>query len=96
MSAAFDSIEKGLREALAHARGEPGATVYEVAVGEPDVRAIRIRLGLSQAMFARFIGVKKATLVNWEQRRRRPEGPARVLLALIEKDPTIVQRLLAS
>ncbi len=96
MSAAFESIAKGLREALAHARGEPGAKVHEVTVPEPDVRAIRLRLGLSQAAFARSIGVKKATLINWEQKRRRPEGPARVLLALIDKDPTIVQRLLAS
>jgi putative transcriptional regulator len=50
--------------------------------------------GLSQAEFARSIGVKKATLVNWEQGRRRPDGPARVLLALIAKDPGIVQRVL--
>ena len=46
------------------------------------------------ACLARSIGVKKATLVNWEQGRRRPDGPARVLLALIAKDPGIVQRVL--
>mgnify|MGYP000138547160 FL=1 len=95
MSAAFESIEKGLREALAHARGESGATVHEVTVPEPDVRAIHPRVGPSQAVFARSIGVKKATPVNREQRRRRPEGPARAPLAPIEEDPTIVQRLLA-
>ena len=42
--------------------------------------------GLSQAEFARSIGVKKATLLNWEQGRRKPDGPARVLLALIAKE----------
>lgn len=95
MSDAFSSIEKGLREALAHASGEARATVHEIEVPEPDVQAIRARTGLSQAEFARSIGVKKGTLLNWEQRRRNPEGPAKVLLALIDKDPKIVQRTLA-
>ncbi|MGY6697745.1 MAG: helix-turn-helix domain-containing protein [Roseinatronobacter sp.] len=95
MSDAFTSIETGLREALAHARGERVGTVHEIELPEPDVQAIRSRTGLSQSEFARSIGVKKGTLLNWEQRRRSPEGPARVLLALIDKDPQIVQRTLA-
>lgn len=95
MSEAFKSIEAGLKEALAHARGEARATVHEIELPEPDVQAIRSRTGLSQSEFARSIGVRKGTLLNWEQRRRSPEGPARVLLALIDKDPRIVQRTLA-
>jgi len=55
------------------------------------VAAIRERSGLSQAEFARSIGVAVGTLRGWEQGRRRPEGPARVLLALIERRPRIVQ-----
>jgi putative transcriptional regulator len=88
------SIQKGLREAIAHAKGKRGAIVHEVHVGAPDVSRIRARTGLSQAEFAKSIGVAKGTLLNWEHRRRTPEGPARVLLALIEKDPAIVQRTL--
>lgn len=95
MSAAFTSIERGLKEAIAHARGESVATIHEIEIPEPDVQAIRARTGLSQAEFAKSIGVKKATLLNWEHRRRSPDGPARVRLALIDKDPTIVQRTLA-
>ncbi len=95
MSEAFKNIEQGLKEALAHARGEGVATVHEIELPEPDVQAIRARTGLSQSDFARSIGVKKGTLLNWEQRRRSPDGPARVLLALIAKDPQIVQRTLA-
>jgi Predicted transcriptional regulator len=95
MSDAFESIERGLKEAIAHARGEGPATIHEIEVPEPDVQAIRARTGLSQAEFARSIGVRKGTLLNWEHRRRTPEGPARVLLALIDKDPGIVQRTLA-
>ena len=97
MSDAFRSIEQGLKEALAFARGDrSGAVVHEIEVLAPDVPAIRARTGLSQAEFARSIGVKKATLLNWEQKRRAPDGPARVLLALIEKEPGIVQRVLGS
>lgn len=95
MSDAFKSIEQGLKEALAHARGATVATVHEIELPEPDVQAIRARTGLSQTEFARSIGVKKGTLLNWEQRRRSPDGPARVLLALIARDPQIVQRTLA-
>lgn len=95
MSETFKSIEQGLKEALSHARGEAVAIVHEIDVPEPDVQAIRARTGLSQSEFARSIGVKKGTLLNWEQRRRTPDGPAKVLLALIAKDPQIVQRTLA-
>ncbi len=94
MSDAFKSIERGLKEAIAHARGEAPSTIHEIEVPDPDVRAIRARTGLSQAAFARSIGVARGTLLNWEQRRRRPEGPARVLLALIDRDPGIVQKTL--
>ena len=94
MSDAFKSIEQGLQEALAHTRGGNVGTVHEIGLPDPDVQAIRARTGLSQSDFARSIGVKKGTLLNWEQRRRSPEGPARVLLALIDKDPQIVQRTL--
>lgn len=95
MSEAFKSIEQGLKEALSHAGGEGQARVHEIELPEPDVQAIRARTGLSQNEFARSIGVKKGTLLNWEQRRRSPDGPAKVLLALIAKDPQIVQRVLA-
>jgi putative transcriptional regulator len=94
MSDAFKSIQQGLKEALAHTRGETPLIIHEIEIPDPDVQAIRARTGLSQAEFARSIGVKKATLLNWEHRRRSPEGPARVLLALIAKDPGIVQRTL--
>jgi putative transcriptional regulator len=93
-SDAFRSIEQGLQEALAHARGTGSATVHEITIPAPDVPAIRARTGMTQAEFAREIGVRKGTLVNWEQGRRMPEGPARVLLALIAKEPGIVRRVL--
>jgi DNA-binding transcriptional regulator YiaG len=87
---------RSLKEAIAHTRGQTATEVHEIEIPDADVQAIRTRTGLSQAEFAKSIGVKKATLLNWEQHRRSPEGPARVLLALIDKDPKIVQRTLTS
>lgn len=95
MSEAFDSIMRGLAEAEAYLKGHTeGAITHHIDVPTPDVCAIRASTGLSQAEFARSIGVSKGTLLNWEQARRRPDGPARVLLALIAKDPGIVRRML--
>jgi putative transcriptional regulator len=51
---------------------------------------------LSQTAFARSIGVAVGTLRGWEQGLRRPEGPARVLLALIDSRPTLVQEALSA
>ena len=69
--------------------------VHEIEVSNPDVAAIRSKTGLSQPAFARSIGISLGTLKNWEQGRRRPEGPARVPLALIDKRPSIVQEELS-
>ena len=93
MSNAFDKIMAGIEDAGAYMDGErDGYTVHEIEVPEPDVVAIRGKTGLSQRAFAISIGVPLGTLKNWEQGRRRPKGPARVLLALIGKRPSIVQQ----
>ena len=47
-------------------------------------------IGATQQVFADLIGVPVKTLRNWEQRRREPAGPARVLLSMIERDPRLV------
>lgn len=61
---------------------------------EPEVKAIREKIGLSQTRFAGLIGVSKRTLENWEQGRRYPTGPARALLRLLDKDPEYALRTL--
>ena len=92
---AHGSVKTGLEEALAFAYGKAdGATVHEIELPDIDVAEIRRQTGLSQAEFARSIGVARGTLLNWEHGRRRPTGPAQVLLALISKRPSVVQELL--
>lgn len=95
MSAAYDSLIEGLNEAIAFTDGKAGsAVVHQIAVPAVDVAEIRSRTGLSQGAFARSIGVAKGTLLNWEQGRRRPTGPAQVLLAMIARRPSIVGELM--
>lgn len=93
MSKAFDEIKEALEEAIAYTRGEPNdVTVHPVV--RVDVAAIRARLGMSQARFATVFGVSRGTLQGWEQHRREPEGPAKVLLRVIEREPEAVLRAL--
>lgn len=92
---AHDSLMQGLTEAFAFTQGKDvGATIHQVEVPTVDVALIRARTGLSQADFSRSIGVAKGTLLNWEHGRRRPTGPAQVLLAMIDKKPSLVTELL--
>ena len=92
---AFESIKEGLKEARRFSEGQgAGATIHEIAVPDINVSDIRAKTGLSQAEFARSIGVAKGTLLNWEHGRRIPNGPAQVLLALISRKPSVVQELL--
>jgi putative transcriptional regulator len=58
--------------------------------GSIDVRAIRLKaqgaIGATEESFAQGIGISVRTLRNWEQGRREPSGPARVLLSMIQRD----------
>lgn len=57
---------------------------------DPDVKAIRKKLKLSQSQFAKLLGISPATLKNWEQGRRKPDGPARVLLGIAVLHPEVL------
>jgi putative transcriptional regulator len=88
---AYESILGGLEDALAYAKGNKSrGKLRKVRVPAADVRAIREKLGLTQLEFAMAFGVSPGTVQNWEQGRRQPEGPARVLLRVIERNPKAV------
>ena len=55
----------------------------------PDILAIRQELHLSQAVFAAYMGISLRTLQEWEQGRRKPSGPAAVLLRIAQKHPEV-------
>ncbi len=89
----FEKLTRSLQQAGQIRRGEsePGR-VREI--GPADIKAIRKQLNRSQTEFATMIGVSVATLRNWEQGRRRPEGPARALLKVAERHPMMVAETL--
>jgi putative transcriptional regulator len=84
----FDELLQSVKEGGAILRGENKAARRTV-VGVPEVRAIRKKTSLSQSEFAHLIGVSVKTLQNWEQDRRRPTGPAVVLLRIIAQEPKL-------
>jgi len=85
-----ERVMSGLEQARNHAAGTKAAGLIEHIPEDIDVAAIRKKTKLSQAEFAEMIAVKLPTLRNWEQGRRRPDGPARVLLSLVSRKPQIV------
>jgi putative transcriptional regulator len=88
--------EKTQRDAVAHAKGnKTAARVHRIKVADLDVRALRKKLGMSQDIFATTFKFSSATVRSWEQKRRRPEGPAKVLLTIIAKEPAAVKRALS-
>lgn len=96
MRKAFETIMAGLDDAKDWLDGKrEGFSAHRVEIREPDAKAIRDATGLSRPDFARRIGVAPDTLKGWEQGRARPEGPARVLLALIERRPSLARDELA-
>jgi putative transcriptional regulator len=74
-------------------RAHLNGRVYDVSI--PEVRAIRKRLGLSQAQFSERFHLSQRTVQQWEQRRAMPDMPARILLRAIELAPDVIARAAA-
>ena len=89
----FDTLTESIRQAGRIRRGEEKPSRV-IEVTPPDIKAIRAQLGRSQAEFALMIGVSVGTLRNWEQGRRRPEGPARAQLKVASVNPSAVEKAL--
>jgi putative transcriptional regulator len=86
---------RSAEQARRWAQGKPSqARVTYVSVPQVDVRQLRKRMGLSQTQFAAKFGFSLDSVQNWEQGHRQPEGPARVLLTVIAKNPTAVEEAL--
>ena len=91
MSTEAQTILKGLRQAVDIMEGSAPETEYVKHRFDPvqapetiDVRSIRQRMGLSQAVFASAFGLSLYTLRNWEQGKRQPDPAARAYLRVIE------------
>ena len=88
----YAELMQGLQESLAHARGELTLKTTTLpapapALSRKRVVAIRKRAGMSQAVFACFLNVPKATLQSWEQGARKPKAGEARLLQIMEAAP---------
>lgn len=88
----FELLIHSVEQAGKIRRGELAARRFEVL--PEDIKAIRASFEKSQTAFALMIGVSVGTLQNWEQGRRRPEGPARALLRVAATNPAAVEAAL--
>ncbi len=94
MSEIANSIRKGLEEAVVYSEGKcPEAVVHEFS--PIDVKNVREKMGMSQSEFASAFGISVSTLRHWERGDRVPQGPALVLLNVVEKEPQAVLKALA-
>jgi len=85
----FESIKRGLNQAILHAAGKDGvAKIHKPCL--IDVKALRESIGMSQPEFAGTFGISLGTLRHWERGDRSPRGPALVLLNVIKKNPIAV------
>jgi putative transcriptional regulator len=85
----FDELVRSVREGGEILRGKVSPSRTFV-VEAPDIKRVRASFRLSQGQFAALMGISVGTLRNWEQGRRVPEGPARVLLQVAAKHPEAV------
>jgi putative transcriptional regulator len=91
----FEKLVASVKQAGKIRRGEMKASrVFDLKPA--DIKTVRRKLNLSQSEFALMIGVSLSTLQNWEQGRRRPEGPAQALLKVAASNPKAVVDALAS
>jgi putative transcriptional regulator len=85
----FNELVISLKEGKAILIGElPASRMFDIK--PVDVKRIRKGYNLTQAEFAAMLGVSLRTLQNWEQGRRVPDGPARVLLQVAARHPEAV------
>ena len=89
MKTQFEQMMDGLNDVEAFLAGEQeGFKAY--VPQEVDVKAIRNRLGMTQAKFSDTFGFSLDAIKHWEGGRRTPEAPARALLTVIDKNPAAV------
>jgi putative transcriptional regulator len=85
----FEELLESVKQGGAILRGKmKPSRVFEFA--DTDVQKLRKQYGLSQEKFATLLGISVSTLRNWEQGRRKPDGPAQVLLRVAAKHPEAV------
>ncbi len=96
----YKSIITGLNQAIDYEKGKllKGVRKRRVTItpiphyGAKKVKSIRNKLGMSQLMFAKVMGVSKKTVEAWESGRNEPQGPAQRMFGLLEKENDLLEK----
>ena len=88
----FERLITSVKEAkdIKEGKREPSRKFF---MQEPNPKEIRTKLSLTQEKFAALMNISVHTLRNWEQGRRHPEGPARVLLNVVNNHPEVLMEM---
>ncbi|MDO4459482.1 MAG: helix-turn-helix domain-containing protein [Clostridia bacterium] len=90
----FDDIKTGLNQAIEYEKGNLQLNTKTMSITPPEdfsaneIRLIRKNTGLTQSLFAKFLGVSVKTVEAWESGRNKPNGTACRLLSLTRNDPS--------
>lgn len=94
----YEGIMQGLQEAVDYNEGKIKAKSSKISI-EPvhefraeEIKNIRSELGMTQYLFAGFMGVSPKTVEAWESGRNIPNGPASRMLAMLSIDPALPER----
>ncbi|HET7411536.1 MAG TPA: type II toxin-antitoxin system MqsA family antitoxin [Pararhizobium sp.] len=92
-----DELIQSMSEALAHARGEEvsGTVVHDIDIDGIDPKSVRRHLRLTQGEMAALLGTSVSGYRKWEQHKRTPNGAARTLLRVMQREPEAVLRALS-
>lgn len=89
----FDDIKTGLNQAIAFEQGKEKGKITVLSIHPVDrfsaeeIKQIRMDTGMTQALFAEYMGVSVKTVEAWESGRNHPEGTACRLLSMTRNDP---------
>ncbi len=91
----FAELLESANEALEHAKGKRELRTAELPppprpMDGSGIRRLRTRLKMSQGVFARYLNVSTKLVQAWESDRRTPDGPALLLVRLVERNPALV------
>lgn len=94
----YDSITKGLKEAIEYENGAIQARTSKISVkplmnfDKTEIKKIRNNAKMTQGVFAKFLGVSTKTVEAWEAGRNIPNGPARRILSMLKQDPKLLEK----
>lgn len=97
----FSDLKEGLEAAIEFAKGRPirGTSVTNVVITPvrkrtaAQIKVLRVKLDMSQALFASVIGVTKKAVESWEAGTKSPSGPALRMFEILEKEAKVIERV---